>query len=333
MQERNEEARLSLQSPKIANIALPPDQDAIRLDEMELRHLRYFVAVAEELHFGRAARRLNVAQPPLSQQVRILEAELGVTLLLRTSRRVELTTEGRMFLEHASLVLLQAERAVKLTRAVKRGEAGRIAIGFVTSAVYALLPKILREYHRKFPDVEMSCHEMTPARQLAALRQREIDVAIVRLPVREENFSVMELSKERLLLALPTEHPRAGKSRVRLRELAGDVFIMVPRPSAPGFYDALLNECRRAGFNPRVGHEANEWQTVLALVAAGLGVALVPESLRHWQRPGVVYLELSPRTGTVALELVWRTEAAQPLVTAFAAVAKEVALQARGAAR
>lgn len=298
---------------------------------MELRHLRYFVAVAEELHFGRAARRLNVAQPPLSQQVRALEGELGVTLFLRTSRRVELTAEGRVFLEHATLVLSQTERAKEATRAAKRGEAGRIAIGFVTSAVYALVPGILREYHRKFPVVEMRCHEMTPARSLHALRQREIDVAFVRLPVREEGLVATEISRERLLLALPAEHPRAGGGRERLRDFATETFIMVPRTAAPGFHDALLNECRRAGFSPRVGHEAGEWQTVLALVAAGLGVALVPESLRHWQRPGVAYLELSPRTAEVPLELVWRREAAQPHVEAFVAVAKAAALDAKGA--
>ncbi len=298
---------------------------------MELRHLRYFVAVAEELHFGRAARRLNVAQPPLSQQVRSLEAELGVTLLLRTSRKVELTAEGRVFLEHASMVLSQTERATEATRAVKRGEAGRISIGFVTSAVYALVPGILREYHRKFPAVEMRCHEMTPARQLHALRQREIDVAFVRLPVREQGLLATEISRERLLLALPTEHPRAGGVRERLKDFAMETFIMVPRAVAPGFHDALLNECRRAGFSPRVGHEAGEWQTVLALVAAGLGVALVPESLRHWQRPGVAYLELTPRTAEVALELVWRKETAQPLVETFVAVARAAALAAKGA--
>ena len=312
-----------------SNIALPTHQDAVRLDGMELRHLRYFVAVAEELHFGRAARRLNVAQPPLSQQVRALEAELGVTLLHRTSRRVELTAEGRVFLEHASLVLSQTERATEATRAVKRGEAGRIAIGFVTSAVYALVPGILREYHRKFPAVEMRCHEMTPARSLHGLRQREIDVAFVRLPVREEGLVATEISRERLLLALPTEHLQAGAGRGRLRDFATETFIMVTRAAAPGFYDALLNECRRAGFSPRVGHEAGEWQTVLALVAAGLGVALVPESLRHWQRPGVIYLELKPKTAEVALELVWRKETAQPLVESFLAVARELAQAAK----
>lgn len=290
------------------------------------------MAVAEELHFGRAARRLNVAQPPLSQQVRALEAELGVMLLHRTSRKVELTAEGRVFLEHASLVLSQTARATEATRAVKRGEAGRISIGFVTSAVYALVPGIWREYHRKFPAVEMRCQEMAPARALHALRQREVDVAFVRLPVREPSLMATEISRERLLLALPTGHLRAGAANGRLKDFATETFVMVPRVVAPGFHDVLITECRRAGFSPRVGHEAGEWQTVLALVAAGLGVALVPESLRHWQRPGVAYLNLTPRTAEVALELVWRKESAQPLVEAFVAVAKELAQKAKSAA-
>ncbi|MBC7369017.1 MAG: LysR family substrate-binding domain-containing protein [Undibacterium sp.] len=201
----------------------------------------------------------------------------------------------------------------------------------MTSAVYALVPGILREYHRKFSAVEMRRHEMTPARSLHALGQREINVAFVRLPVCEEGPVATEVSRERLGLALPTEHQRAGGGRKRLRDFATEMFIMVPRTAAPGFHDALLGECRRAGFGPRVGHEADEWQTVLAPLAAGLGVALVPESLRHWRRPGVAYLERTPRTAEVPLELVWRRKAARPPVGAFVAVARAAALDAKSA--
>src|SRR3954469_23480472 len=161
---------------------------------MELRHLRYFVAVAEELHFGRAAARLNMAQPPLSQQIRMLEAELGAALFLRTSRTVRLTPEGRFFLEHAQTVLAHASKAVQVMQASGRGEAGRISIGFVASAVYAIVPSVLREFHRERPAVELRCFEMHPLRQVEALKQREIDVGFMRTVAPDETLTSEMLS-------------------------------------------------------------------------------------------------------------------------------------------
>lgn len=292
---------------------------------MELRHLRYFVAVAEELHFGRAARRLHLAQPPLSQQIRSLEEKLGVVLFHRTSRRVDLTAEGRLFLDHARLVLGQATRAVELVRAVGRGEGGRLTIGFVASALYAIVPDILRDFTRTYPQVEIRCFEMKPNRQSQALRQREIDVGFVRTFVNEHDLVSKLLVKESLVLALPVEHVRAGDSHVRIADLTQESFIFITRECAPTYYDTLMTICREAGFTPRIAQDAGEWQTVLALVAAGLGVAFVPASLRNWQRPGVAYLDLRPRTGDVPLNLVWRNEEPQPLVDAFVATAVSVA--------
>lgn len=292
---------------------------------MELRHLRYFVAVAEELHFGRAARRLHLAQPPLSQQIRSLEEKLGVRLFHRTSRRVELTAEGRIFLDHARLVLGQANRAVEMVRAVGRGDGGRLTIGFVASALYTIVPAILRDFNRLHAKVEIRCFEMTPTRQAEALRQREIDVGFVRTFVNEPDLVSKLLVNESLILALPSEHPRAGDGHVRMAHLAMEPFVFITRACAPTYYDALMTICREAGFTPRVAQDANEWQTVLALVAAGLGVAFVPASLRNWQRPGVAYLDLRPRTGDVPLNLVWRSEQPQPLVDAFVVTATQVA--------
>ncbi len=297
---------------------------------MELRHLRYFVAVAEELHFGRAARRLHLAQPPLSQQIRALETELGLQLFHRTSRRVELTAEGRAFLERARLVLTHAERAAEFGRAAGRGEAGRLAIGFVTSAVYNLVPAILREFHRVRPQVEMRCFEMDPEEQIAALRHHKLDVAFLRSAVQEEELVSTVLSRESLVVAMPEERaPGPAGQPVRLAEFMRDEFIMLPRTLAPMYHDLVVNSCRRAGFRPRFNHEAGEWQTALALVAAGLGVMLVPHSLRHWRRPGVVYEDFKPRHGELLLELAWRHEGPQPLVAAFVETARAVAAEAQ----
>lgn len=300
---------------------------------MELRHLRYFVAVAEELHFGRAAQRLNMAQPPLSQQIRSLETELGVQLFLRTSRTVSLTPEGRFFLEHAQTVIAHAHRAFESMQAAGRGEAGRLSIGFVTSSVYALVPSALREFHRRLPAVEIRCFEMLPQRQIEALKRREIDVGFSRSAPTDEVLAVETLSREPLVLAMPSEHPLAKERKLRLRALAAEPFILFPRSAGPAFYDAIMSTCRRAGFAPRLGQEPGEWQTVLALVAAGLGVALVPDSLKNWQRPGVVYRELLGQTAEVELNLLWRKQGATPVIEKFLHVAREVARAGAGPSR
>jgi DNA-binding transcriptional LysR family regulator len=300
---------------------------------MELRHLRYFVAVAEELHFGRAARRLGVAQPPLSQQIRGLEEELGIRLFHRTSRRVELSAEGRVFLEQARLVLTQAQRAGEIARAAGRGEAGGLGIGFVTSAVFSLLPAILREFHARHPRVEMRCRGIPPSRQLDALRRRELDVAIVRTPVREEGLCALTLFNEPLVAVLPADHALAARRGLRVGDLAGAPFISMGRETAPSFHGVVTNACHRAGFSPDIAHEVVDLQTVLALVAAGLGVSLVPESLALWGHPGVAYRELPARTPRVPLELVWRRESPQPIVDAFVAAAQAVAARSPGPGR
>lgn len=295
---------------------------------MELRHLRYFIAVAEELHFGRAAKRLRLAQPPLSQQIRSLESELGLKLFHRTSRRVEMTAEGRAFLERARLVIMHAEKAADFGRSAARGEAGRIAIGFVTSAVYNLVPIILREFHRVRPQVEIRCFEMDPDDQLAALRNHKLDLGFLRSAVHDDGFQTELLSRESLWIALPAEFARRQPDPVRLIDIAAEPFIMLPRTVAPLYYDLVVGACQRAGFTPRFNHEAGEWQTALALVAAGLGVMIVPESLRHWRRPGVTYVEFRPKSGSLSLELVWRRDGPQPLVEAFVETARTVAKKA-----
>jgi DNA-binding transcriptional LysR family regulator len=293
---------------------------------MELRHLRYFVAVAEELHFGRAAKRLNLAQPPLSQQIRSLEAKLGLALFHRTSRKVELTEAGSLLLAQARLVLMQAETATQTMQAAHRGEAGRLTIGFTTSAVYSLVPGILREFNRSRPNVEIRCLEMQPEQQRAALLERQIQVSFTRTPLGDATLQSELLDRERFVIALPSDHPRAGQTRLRLKDFAGEGFILFSRHQGSAIYDAIIASCQRAGFSPRIAQEGGGVQTILALVAAGLGVAMVPASLRHLQRPGVVYRELPVSdTQEIGLLLVWRKDDQSPVVQALVQVAREAA--------
>jgi len=299
---------------------------------MELRHLKYFVAVAEELHFGRAARRLNLAQPPLSQQIRSLEEELGGRLFTRTSRKVELTESGRLFLEQARLILAQADKAGHAVRAAHRGEAGRITIGFVTSAVYTLVPTILREFNRGRPHVEIRCFEMNSNEQRVALQDRRIEVGFNRAPLADAMMHVEILARERFVLALPSDHPRARDRKLRLRQFAGDGFIQFSRDQGNVIYDGVIASCHRAGFSPRIAQESTGVQTTLALVAAGLGVAMVPASLQQLRRPGVTYRELPPvDSQELELALVWRKGETSAVIDTFVKIAREVARRAANA--
>lgn len=295
---------------------------------MELRHLRYFVAVAEELHFGRAARRLNLAQPPLSQQIMSLEEELGVKLFVRTSRRVELTMEGRVFVDHARRVLAQAREAVETVKSAGRGESGNLAIGYVTSAVYMLVPAILKEFHRERPAVELRCFEMSAARQIQALKQREIDVGVLRTSLIDPALTLVKLLREPLVLALPIGHPLAKRQRLRLRAFAQEAFVVVPQIHSPAFFNAVIESCRRSGFAPHITQEATEGHTILALVAAGLGVALVPATLKAWKRPGVVFRDLPGQTAEIDLLLASRRDDRSLLVSRFIEIARAVVAQA-----
>jgi DNA-binding transcriptional LysR family regulator len=292
---------------------------------MELRHLRYFVAVAEELHFGRAAARLNLAQPPLSQQIRSLEHELGVTLLNRTSRRVELTQEGRFFLDHARGTLRQAERAIEVVRAVGKGKLGRITVAFITSAIYGTVPAILREFHLRHPGIEIDCREMNPSEQVEALRSGEIDLGFLRTPLPASDIETIPIAANRLILAVQDNHRLAERRKVDLSEFSKESFIAFPHLLSPAYYDCLCATCRAAGFSPRITQEARECSTLLALVGAGLGVALLPDALRSLQQGGVTYLDLAVPSEPIEVALARRLGESTPVIEAFLAVAREVA--------
>jgi DNA-binding transcriptional LysR family regulator len=298
---------------------------------VELRHLRYFVAVAEELHFGRAAVRLGIAQPPLSQQIRQLEQELGAALFNRTKRRVELTPAGRAFLEHTRQILAETERAKRVARRAGRGEIGRLAIGFVSSADLDVLPRVLRAWHERFPDVEVELHALLTAAQVEALGHGRIDVGFIRLPTDETGLVVDAIQREPLIAVLPERHDLARRARVRLRDLANETMLLFARHTAPGYFDVFIGACRRAGFTPRL-LAPGSMQTNLALVAAGLGVSLMPASIRNLRRAGVVYRPLTPPVPQVDMAVAYRRDEPSAIVAAFLQTVRDVVKPARARA-
>ena len=239
---------------------------------IDLRRLRSFVVVAEELHFGRAAQRLHIAQPPLSQQIRLLERDLGAQLFNRNRRQVELTAAGRLLLAHARPLLEQAERVESLVALAGAGKAGFLAIGFVASAAYEAMPATVRAFRERQPEVELRLEEGHSAELEADLNAGRIDVAFVRRPVADRRFVVDALADERLVAALPADHPAAGASALRVGALAGEGFVMVSRLIGAGYRDDVEGVCREAGFVPRVVQEATDMHTIVALVGAGIGV-------------------------------------------------------------
>jgi DNA-binding transcriptional LysR family regulator len=289
---------------------------------MELRHLHYFITVAEELHFSRAAERLHISQPPLSQQIQNLEDELGVKLFERTKRQVHLTEAGKVFLERCYLVLAQLEQAIAATQRIGRGEVGQLAIGFVVSAMYTVLPEILRGFREKFPAVELQLHELTTAQQIQALYDKQVDVGIVRSAISEPGLSVECFLPESLVLALPETHPLSAQTQVSLSTLADELFILFPAKMGPVFYEQIINICQQAGFRPKVSQEAVQMETIIGLVAAGMGIAIVPTSLQNFHRGGVIYRPLKEEIPDTGLYLTWRQHDSSPVVRAFLDLAR-----------
>ncbi|WP_116950946.1 LysR substrate-binding domain-containing protein [Jiangella endophytica] len=260
---------------------------------MELRHLRYFVAVAEERHFGRAAARLHMAQPPLSQQIQRLEAELGVALLSRSTRRVDLTPAGGRFLDRARAILASAESAAAEAARVAAGEVGRVAVGFVGTATYAVLPALASAVRAAAPglDLDLRGEQLTPA-LIGGLHDRSLDVAIIRPPVGDPDLDVRVLRRERLVAVLPETHPLAAADHVDLAALEAERFLCYPSHHRSVMYELVLDACHRAGFRPRRVQEIAETSTLVVTVAAGLGVALVPDAVRSLEIAGAAYRPL-----------------------------------------
>ena len=286
---------------------------------MELRHLRYFVAVAEELHFGHAASRLNTSQPSLSQQIRNLERELKVNLLLRTKRHVRLTVAGERFLREAREILAAAERAAGLAREAARGESQKLAVGISPETDWRFLGKVLRLFAEHAHSVEIVFQNLTPEAQVDALREGHIDIGFVGLPLEAEGMVTETTGRARLVVALPAKHPMAGKKVLRLEELSKEAYVLWPRHLSPGSYDQLRSVFRRAGFGPPIAMEGGlpSTRTILGMIAAGLTIALVDPELEQMAGPEVVFRPLAGRGALAETGVIYRRADPSPILASF----------------
>ncbi|EIU7168751.1 LysR family transcriptional regulator [Pseudomonas aeruginosa] len=287
---------------------------------MELRHLRYFIAVAEELHFGRAAERLGISQPPLSQQIQALEEEIGARLFERTNRRVELTDAGRLFLDESRQVLAQVDKAVLLARRAHLGELGELKIGFTSSAPFtSTIPSSIHAFRKAYPDVHLDLQEMSSRQVLKALLKESLQVGVIRPLALPDTVHWVELFREPLVAVLRADHPLAAGSEdgLAIAALAEEPFVFFPRSYGTGLYDQVIALTRQAGFSPRIAQEASEAMTIIGLVSAGLGVSILPASFRRTRVDGVVYRTLSDPEATTAVWLVRRQNEGSPLALSF----------------
>jgi DNA-binding transcriptional LysR family regulator len=271
---------------------------------MDLKHLRAAVAVADHLHFGHAAVALGVAQPPLSQQIKALEAELGVPLFERTTRAVALTPAGEAFVTDARAALSMVDSAARRATAAGRGESGELVIGMVGSSVRHPLPAIIRAFRTKYPAVTLTFHVLPTMTQVERLRAATLDLGLLRppLPGPADDLVLVSIAREPLVAVLPNDHRLAGRRRIAVSTLAREPFVLFPRALGPGLYDEITALCRRGGFTPEVAQEAVQMPTIVGLVAAGCGVSIVPGSAAE-PRPEVVFVPVSPLVRLVDLAI------------------------------
>lgn len=284
---------------------------------MDLRHLRIFVAVAEELHFGRAAERLHLTQPPVSLAIKELEEELGLRLFERSSRRIELTEGGALILRDARAALGRVEILRENARRAARGNVGSLSLGTTTLPTFSFLPEVLRRFNQDFPDVQLSVVESTSDQILVSLEKGGFDVGCMfTMPIKVSGLSYRPLGRDPLIVALPSAHPAARLDRVPLELLADEKFLVFERQAGPLMFDSMVELCMRHGFSPKI-FTARLMPTIISLVSASVGVALVPDCLRVLQRAGVVYRPLAGASSLVEYGAAWRTEDDSPVVKAF----------------
>jgi DNA-binding transcriptional LysR family regulator len=295
---------------------------------MELRHLRYFIAVAEELHFTRAAERLHIGQPPLSQAIQALEADVGALLFERTRRSVRLTGAGTLFLADAYRILALAEQAAEGARRAQRGEAGELRIGFTFSTpLTPLFATVINRYRNQYPAVRLTLHEMATLRQLEALEQHTLDLGFMRPPeiVLPDGLALDALREDPLVAVLPAGSPLCGQSTVAIADLEDLPFVMYPQDAGTGIYPQIFRLCRAAGFEPRIGQQAGEASTIIGLVAAGCGVSVLPGAFDRIRMDGVCYRPIADADATTRLLLARRGAERSPLVEAFVKLATAAA--------
>ena len=289
---------------------------------MDLRRLRYFCAVAEELHFGRAAERMHVVQSAVSQQLKLLEQELGFSLLQRSRQGVKLTLQGSVFLPEARAILSRVEAGMQRVRALADGLVGRLVIGFVDNVLWSTLPPLLREFRAKRPMVELILKPMDRVAQTEALRASTIDIGILPSPPPGQEIATSLLVGAPMLAALPASHPLAAREHLALAELAEERFVLFPPTMRSRILDLIVAACADAGFAPRVAQEAEQMHTLLALVSAELGVTLVPEWVARAHPAGVTYVPIEDRMPPYELLLAWRSDSLNPAIAVFRKVAE-----------
>ncbi len=295
---------------------------------MELRHLRYFIAVAEELHFTRAAERLHIGQPPLSHAIQVLEADVGALLFERTKRSVRMTEAGKLFLIDARRILALSEQAAETARRAQRGQAGELRIGFTFSTpLTPLFATVINRYRQQYPGVSLTLHEMATHGQLDALHQHRLDLGFVRPPEgnHADDIVLTPLRQDRLVVVLPRALALARQKSIEMAQLKELPFVMYPASAGTGIYPQIFRMCRDAGFVPKIGQEADEASTIIGLVAAGCGVSVLPASFERIRMDGVCYRQIADAGASTQLLLAQRGGESTPLVDAFVGLAVEVA--------
>ena len=289
---------------------------------MELRQLKYFIAVAEQLHFGRAAESLHLSQPALSKQIQALEDSLDIQLLERTKHYCRLTMAGQKFLEKAHRILEEVEEGIQVTRQVADGKMGRVRVGFTEATLYSLAPNIFKTYREHYPQVNLILTSGGTETNVEALRTHRIDVGFVYLPIREPSLSVYPLYEEIYIAALPSFHRLARHKEISLEFLANEPLIFYPRSLAPVLYAHFIQCCEQAGFLPKIVQEAEPSQSSLGLASAGVGITFVLSAMQNLSAKGVVYRPLSGNFLTLKLALAWRGGESSPVVHEFIQVLK-----------
>jgi DNA-binding transcriptional LysR family regulator len=293
--------------------------------DIELRHLRYFVAVAEELHFGRAALRLHLAQPPLSQQIRKLEQILGYPLFDRTSRSVSLTAAGTIFLDRARRTLRNVDRDIEEARSVGRGEVGSLHIGFVGSAMLTTLPAIFRRYRAAHPNVRLHLHESFTSKVIEGMQNGTLDAGLLRDGDPTEGLIATPVYEEAFVAVLPANHPRAAQKSLSVASLRNEPFVHYPRSAGARAFEKPLQLCDPHGFRPQIVQEASHWLSILRLIGAGFGVSIAPACVRHIAAPDVVCLPIQQPAGEPKIvshiELACLVNETRPIVARFAEIA------------
>ncbi|MFT8361951.1 MAG: acetoin biosynthesis transcriptional regulator AlsR [Sporolactobacillus sp.] len=295
---------------------------------MEFRHLTYFITVAEELHFGRAAARLQMTQPPLSKQIQQMEDEMGVMLFKRNKRHVELTTAGELFLADARKIRAQLTQAIDTAQRAQRGEFGQLVIGFVGSASYDILPAFIREYRRLYPEVAVILHELSTPDQVLALLGRRIDIGLLHPPISSSLIEHEPVKKGVAALSLPKNHPLASQPTITLEDLRDQSFIVVSRDIWPGLYDEFLALFQNTDFSPKIVQEATEYQMVVGLVSAGIGIGVVPATAEKLFNLEVVYREISGHPMPAVLSMAHLKKNNNPAMKQFTRLARQIIIAA-----